>query len=252
MRKSLLFVANLFFLFSLSAQKLEGPFQATAAQYGDINANPLDMMRENVVKIFKDGYWIAASFGNSVNPFRGCTGGRFTVKEGKYYEEVIFSSWDSTAANRQFIFDCTVTTDRFAQWGYVNSVKYPNHLVDEKYQKIIPTVPLKNNSLEGVWYLETTVWDGDNPFHSKIEEIKIYSYPRFAWAQYNAVTNQFIGAGGGTYHFDGETLVETVEYFTYELALGTRFKVEVSMKPNGTMQQVSWGGRMVEIWSKVK
>lgn len=252
MRKNLLFICCLLFAVSLSAQKLEGPYQATAAQYGDINADPLDMMRENVVKIFKDGYWLAASFGNSVRPFRGCTGGRFTLKNGKYNEEVIFSSWDSTAANSQFTFDFTIAPDQFTQRGYVNSLKYPNHLVDEKYKKIIPAEPLKNNSLEGVWYLETTVWDGDNPFHSKIEEIKIYAYPRFAWAQYNAVTNQFIGAGGGTYQYDGEELIETVEYFTYEIALGTRFKVEVSMKPNGTMQQVSWGGRMVEIWSRVK
>jgi hypothetical protein len=252
MRKSLFILAGCFLFFSVGAQTPQGPFQATAAQYGDINADPLDMMRENVVKIFKDGYWIAASFGNSVRPFRGCTGGRYSVKDGKYMEDVAFSSWDSTAANRQFVFDYTFSPGQFTQKGYVNSMKYPHHLVDEKYQQIVPAVPLKNNALEGVWYLESTVWDGDNPFSSKIEEVKIYAYPRFAWAQYNAVTNRFIGAGGGTYQYDGEQLIETVEYFTYEIALGTKFKVEVSMKPNGTMQQVSWDGRMVEIWSRVK
>lgn len=246
----IIFISLLTLPFFSVAQKLEGPFKATAAQYGDINADPLDMMKEQIVKVFKNGYWIATTFGNSLHPFKGCTGGTYEVKDGKYIEKVDFSSWDSTAVGKVFIFDCKVLPNQFAQKGYVNSVKYPNHLVNESYRKIPPVYPLKNHSLEGVWFLQSTVWDGDNPFPNPVTEIKIYTYPRFTWAQYDAATKRFIGAGGGTYRFDGKKLVETIEYFTYEMALGTEFNVDVQLAPNGTMLQTSWGGRMIETWKK--
>jgi hypothetical protein len=237
---------------SVSAQNLEGAFNAISAQYGEINASPLDMMRERVVKIFKDGYWMAVSFGNSIHPFRGCTGGTFIVKNGKYIETVLFSSWDSTAVGKAFKFDCKVMKDDFEQKGFVNSQKYPNHLVFEEYKRINPELSLKDSSLEGVWFLQSTVWDGDDAFKAPISEMKIYAYPRFAWAQFNTETRQFVGAGGGTYQYDGSTVMEKIDYFTFDMAMGINFKVDVFMKPDGQMQQTSWGGRMVELWKRAK
>ncbi|HMO33513.1 MAG TPA: hypothetical protein PKE63_04230 [Lacibacter sp.] len=250
MRKTTFFFLLLLFSQVAGAQLPQGPYIVTTAQYGDFNASPLDAMKEHVVKVFKDGYYITASFGNSFKPFRGSSGGRYSVRDGKYVETVQFSSWDTGLVNRVLQFDYKLTPDGFLQKGIINTGSYKNHYLLEDYKKIEPPVPLQNSQLEGVWMLKSTYWDDADPFLNPIEEIKIYAYPRFAWAQYNAVTREFVGAGGGTYRFDGTNLVEVIEYFTYEMALGSEFKVEVRFNDDGTIQQTSWGGRMVEIWKR--
>jgi hypothetical protein len=138
--------------------------------------------------------------------------------------------------------------------GRINSEKYHDFTVKEEYIKIKSDIPLKDASLEGAWQLKGAEWGG-KPGEASVnnfEQIKIYSYPRFAWAQYNQKTKQFFGAGGGTYQYDGKKLVEHIEYMTYNLALSTDYLIEVKKLADGTLQQVSQEGMFKEIWQRLQ
>lgn len=238
---------------SVSAQIPEGAFKITAAQYGDKISTPEELMSRQIIKIFKDGYWISTFFGDPQKPFSGSGGGTFTTANGKYIEKLLFYSWDSTAVGDVYHFDYRLEGNRYFQNGKMNSDKYPDHVIKEEFVKMKTDIPLKNNSLEGAWILQSATWDSKNAYDQPIEQIKIYAYPRFAWAQYNSNTKQFIGAGGGTYQFDGKNVTEHIEYITYNgIALSTDVNVEVKKSPDGTMQQTTWQGRMVETWKKAK
>lgn len=249
---------NLLWLFCLlmysfsSAQSIDGAYKIVKAKYGTGDSSEFDIMHEHCIKVFKDGYWITAFFGNSLKPFGGTRGGTFTLKNGKYIEKMNFNSWDSTAVGKQFEFEYKLKDDYYVQKGMINTDRFKDFLMVQEFRKMTDVVPLKNTSLEGVWFLINTRWDGDDAYEKPIEEIKIYCYPRFAWAQYDPVTKQFIGAGGGTYQFDGENLVEHIEYFTYDIALESNFNVDVKIAADGTIQQTSWGGRMIQKWKRAK
>ncbi len=251
--KKLVFFLLLIISASVSAQVLEGAFKITAAQYGDKPNTPEELIRRQIIKIFKDGYWISAFYGDPQKPFSGSGGGTFTTVNGKYTERLLFYSWDSTAVGDVYNFDYRLEGNRYFQNGKMNSDKYPDHVIKEEFVKMKTDIPLKNNSLEGTWILQGATWDSKDAYEQPIEQIKIYAYPRFAWAQYNSTTKQFIGAGGGTYQFDGKNVTEHIEYITYNsLALSTDVNVEVKKLANGTMQQTTWQGRMVETWKKAK
>jgi hypothetical protein len=250
--KNLLLLIYALFFYSLQGQPLTGAYKIVKAQYGKSDSSEFDTMHEHCIKIFKDGYWITAFFGNSLKPFEGTRGGTFTLKNGKYYEKMDFNSWDSTAVGKEFEFDYKHDDHRYIQKGMINTDRFKDFLMVQEFRKMTAAEPLKNTKLEGVWFLKNTRWDDDDSYEKPIEEMKIYCYPRFAWAQYDPVTRQFIGAGGGTYQFDGENLIEHIEYFTYDLALGADYKIEVKIGNDGSVQQTSWGGRMIQIWNKAK
>lgn len=235
------------------SQPLEGAFRITKAQYGNDTVTAGRLMGENIIKIFKNGYWIAAFFGNPKRPFSGCGGGTYETNDGKYKETLAYYSWDSTAVGRQYIFDYKLTPVSYMQTGYMESEKYPHFLIKEEFKKLESEVPLKNNSLEGVWQLQSAVVDSSGKsVPQPFEQIKVYCYPRFAWAQYNLQTKQFIGAGGGSYQYDGKKLVEHIEYITYDLALGSDFSITVKDGGNGVIQQLGENGWTNETWKKLK
>jgi hypothetical protein len=236
------------------AQKLDGAFRITAGQYGDKPIAQSDLQRQHVIKIFKDGYWIAAHFGDPQKPFSGTGGGTYKAANGKYTETLDYYSWDSTAVGDTYAFDYKLTRDSYFQNGKMDSEKYPNYIIREEFSKIKSPTPLKNSSLEGAWLLQNVTWrqEGKEENVKSFDQIKFYAYPRFAWAQFDAANKKFIAAGGGTYQYDGKRLTEHIEYITYPLALGTDYEINVVKEGPETIRQESQKGLIKEWWKKVK
>ncbi len=54
--------------------------------------------------------------------------------------------------------DYKANENGFEQYGKINSDKYKNYQVIEKFARISSLVPLKNSALEGVWVLKENTY----------------------------------------------------------------------------------------------
>jgi hypothetical protein len=240
---------------STMAQKLDGAFIVTGGQHGDKQLSKDDVEKQKVIKIFKNGFWICAYFGNPQQPFNGTCGGTYKTEKGKYIETIDYYSWDSTAVGDTYSFNYKLDKNTYIQDGKMDSEKYPDYVIREEYTRLKAKEPLKNSSMEGVWILQDAFWKDENGKENPVknfEQIKIYSFPRFAYAQYNSQTKQFIGAGGGTYQYDGKKLVEHIEYTTYGDFLGSDYEVNILKQSDGSIQQVSQQEKFREVWKQAK
>lgn len=238
----------------VAQNKPDGPYKIISAHYGPDTSLDETMSKTNIIKIFKDGYWIGAFFGNPQKPFEGSGGGIFKTRNNKYIETLQFYSWDSTAVGRTYTFNYKLYGNTYTQEGVINSDKYKDFSIRENYEKIASSVPLKNAYLEGAWRLEDAVWGNEkltNEKYAHMNEIKIYAYPRFAWAQYNNVTKQFMGAGGGTYQFDGKKLTENIEYITYDRPLNKPYELNIEKIAGDKFLQIDNKGNK-ETWKHLK
>ena len=268
--KRLSFLLLITSLLSLSADepvsKLNGAFRQTKNKYGAMTEwKSRDSV--TVMKVFRDGYWLGAFYDDKrraaydektagVRPFNGACGGTYELKNGKYVETVAFYSWDSTAVGKVFTFDYKVNDRQYEQYGMVNSEKYQNYPINEVSERLTGTEPLKNKGLEGVWFMQEGYWGGIGRFgegkYTDFQAVKIFSYPMVLYAYYNPKTRQFDGAGGARYQFDGRTLTETNEFWSWQ-ADGKRsgnaetFKIAVR---NGQYVQEGWSGKLREVWTK--
>lgn len=241
-------------LWSFAQVSLNGAYKIVHAQYGTDTASWSNHKDTKIIKIFKDGYWIGAFFGSPNKPFDGCGGGTYNTDNNKYIETLNFYSWDKTAAGKTFSFEYTLAGNTYTQRGKINSDRYKDYLIEEVFEKIGSPEGLKNNALEGVWQLENGQWPGiktDEPKFKNLREIKIYCYPRFAWAQYDSTTSEFIGAGGGTYQFDGKNLVENIEYITYNVPLNTAYSLKIEMIGNEKFSQTDMNNSK-ENWKRLQ
>lgn len=238
---------------SAVGQKLDGPFQITAGQYGEKPLTKSEIERQYIIKIFKDGYWMGAFFGDPKKPFNGSCGGTYTIANGKYIETVNFYSWDSTAVGDVYRFNYKLENDKYFQDGKMDSDKYPNYIIKEEYAKIKTDVPLKNASLEGVWKLQHGQWGNTSTetTYAGVTMIKVYAYPRFSFAWYNENTKAFVGAGGGTYQFDGNKLIENVEYYSWEKLEFPVGEFKIDLSGDGFIQK-GWNNTLNETWKRLK
>jgi hypothetical protein len=156
--------------------------------------------------------------GNKI--FNGAGGGTYKLKNGKYQETVDFYSWDSTAVGKTFELDYEVNKASFKQFGFMNSEKYQNYAVNEKFDRFTSTAPLKNKKLEGVWEMTEGTWGGESHFEvGKYKDTKmvvIFQYPKMALAYYFPKTKTFDGAGLYSYPFDGKKITETNEAYSWD------------------------------------
>jgi|GEM_PF-3949870 len=238
--------------------KLNGAFRQIKNKYGSMTEwRTRDSV--TVVKVFRDGYWIGAFYDDkrAGRPsFNGACGGTYQLKGGKYIEKVGFYSWDSTAVGNEFSFDYKISDKQYEQFGVMNSEKYKNYPINEVSERITATEPLKNNGLEGVWFMKEGYWGGANRFgegkYKDAQVVKIFSYPVVMYAYYYPKTRQFDGAGAARYQFDGKTLTETNEFWSWQ-ADGKRkgnierFKMTVQ---NGRFVQEGWEGKLREVYAK--
>jgi hypothetical protein len=247
-------VITLFGYYTLTAQAPSGAYKATETQYGDTKQSKEELSRQPVIKLFKDGHWIVASFGDSAGGFQGTAGGTYKIVNGKYVEHISFFSWDSTAVGKSYIYDYTLNGNEYSQDGYMNSDKYKAHLVREKYAKLKPEEPLNHQGLEGTWKMQSGQWGEDKlgeGQYQNVTAIKIYAYPRFAFAYYNDLTKSLVGAGGGTYQFDGTMLRENIQYFSWGMPADTKPSFQVTISDN-KFTQTDLKGTFKETWKKMK
>jgi len=240
MRKNFLICLLISVPVMLFSQKLDGPFQAKEAQYGD---EPMEVLTGiQAVKLFKDGYWLTSFFGKQGENNSGTGGGTYRTSGNKYIETLWYYSWDSTASGQTYTFDYSLIGDEYRQKGYINSDKYKNYLIDERQVRLTTLIPLKDSSLEGAWLMEAKT-DADS------EGLRIYAYPSFQCSYFNKKTKKFIGSYGGRYWYDGKTLIEHIDFATFEVAIGTDAQIPITVK-NRTFIHTRAGSTKPETWIK--
>ena len=247
-------------------QKLNGAYRQTKNKYGSMTTwKTRDSV--TVIKVFRDGYWFGAFYddkrrgrydelNDGNRSFNGACGGTYELKNGKYVEKVGFYSWDSTAVGNAFSFDYKISPKQYEQFGMMNSDKYKNYPINEVCERITATEPLKDNGLEGVWFMKEGYWGGEGRFgegmYKDFEVIKIFSYPMVVYAYYNPTTRRFDGAGGARYQFDGKVLTETNEFWSWQpdgSRKGTVEKFKTALSQGQFVQQ-GWDGKLREVWTK--
>lgn len=261
MKQHLILLALLFSLLALRADepvsKLNGAFRQTKNKYGTMTEwRNLDSV--TIIKVFRDGYWLAAYYDDkrrNHNSFNGACGGTYELKNGKYVETVGYYSWDSTAVGKVYSFDYDISPTQYGQYGKMNSDKYKDYPINEVCERMTATEPLKNNGLEGVWFMQEANW-GASKFgegrYKDYQVVKIFSYPMVVYAYYNPKTRHFDGAGGARYQFDGQTLTETNEFWSWQANGARKGKAEtfrVTLK-NGQYEQAGWEGGLREVFAK--
>jgi hypothetical protein len=239
--------------------KLNGSFRQVKNKYGTMKEwGTRDSI--TVIKVFRDGYWFAAFYDDKKGnvSFNGIGGGTYELKNGKYVEKVDYYSWDSTAVGNVFSFDYKISDNTYEQYGLMTSDKYKDYPINELSQRIEATEPLKNKGLEGVWFMKEGYWGADHRFGEGIYKntvtIKIFNYPMVVYAYYNPITRQFQGGAGASYQFDGKTLTETNEFWSWKPD-GTRKgfvgKHKITIK-DGQIVQESLFGKSKEVFAKAK
>jgi hypothetical protein len=239
-------------------QKLNGAYRQTKNKYGSMTTwKTRDSV--TVIKLFRDGYWFGAFYNDRRSgrtSFDGACGGTYELKNGKYVEKVGFYSWDSTAVGNAFSFDYKISSKQYEQFGVMNSDKYKNYPINEVCERITATEPLKNNSLEGVWFMKEGYWGGQSRFgqgkYKDFEVVKIFSYPVVVYAYYNPKNRRFDGAGGARYQYDGKVLTETNEFWSWQADGSRKGNVETfkTSLNNGQFVQQGWEGKLREVYAK--
>ena len=253
-------VAGFGFISDEPLSKLNGAFRQVKNKYGDMKKwKTRDSV--TVIKVFRDGYWLAAYYDDKRKgniSFNGIGGGTYELKNGKYVEKVDYYSWDSTAVGNVFSLDYKINDRTYEQFGVTNSDKYKNYPINEVSQRIESKEPLKHKGLEGVWVMKEGYWGAEHRFGEGIYKntvtLKIFNYPMVVYAYYNPVTRQFQGGGGAMYQFDGETLTETNEFWSWRPD-GTRTgfvgKHKITIK-DGQFVQESLFEKSTEVFAKAK
>lgn len=218
----LLLLPLLAFIADEPTSTLNGAFRQTKNKYGAMTEwKSRDSV--TVIKVFRDGYWFGAFYDDRRSgrrSFDGACGGTYELRNGKYLEAVAFYSLDSTAVGNQFSFDYKISPTQYEQYGKMTSDKYKDYPINEVAERLTATEPLQHAGLEGVWFMNEGYWGGTSRFgegkYQDFQVIKIFSYPLVVYAYYNPKTRQFDGAGGARYQFDGQTLTETNEFWSWQ------------------------------------
>jgi hypothetical protein len=179
-----------------------------------------------------------------------CSGGVYNPGNRKYTEIFDFFSSDPSMIGKGHEFNYTILGNKYVEEDYPIDTILAPYIHHHEFEKITTTIPLKNNRMEGVWKIE----NGQVGYARNGDEyIKIYSYPRFAWANYNTREKRLIAAGGGTYQFDGDIVTETIEYSTYRVATGTTIESKVTkLSKQKVMLYVIDSFYDEEVWTRIK
>ncbi|MCF0060615.1 hypothetical protein MUK70_15330 [Dyadobacter chenwenxiniae] len=240
--------------------KVDGVFIRSAYKFGDMK----DWGKDDsltVIKVLRDGFWMVAYYDDNRKgraSFNGLAGGTYEIANGKYVEHISFYSWDSTAAGKTFEFDFEVGDQSFEQHGKINSDKYKNYPIHEKFKRLQADTPLEDKRLEGIWKMTRGEWGEKGRFgegiYKNMTTIKIYSYPIAIYAYYNEATKSFQGGGGVRYNFNGETLTETNEFWSWKpdgSRKGLLQTHQITFDKNKVTQK-GWEGKLHEEYEKLK
>ncbi len=259
MKKTLLALSTLMLLIAFTRDEpvssLNGAYKMSKMKYGDAKDWVTADDRFNL-KVFKDGYWFSASLKEGNTELNGLCGGTYHLKNGKYNEIVDFYSWDSTAVGSVYTMDYKISPTEFQQFGKMNSVKWPNYEVNEIRGRVVGEVPLKNSELEGVWKMQEGYWGGQSRFgkgkYAGFSMVKIFAYPYVVYSYYDPVHKKFDGGGVGRYQFDGRTLTETNELWSWDMSRRGKVESHKITLQNGKLIQEGWEGKLREVFAKAK
>jgi len=208
------------------------------------------------IKVFQDGYWFVASLKKGNEVFSGMAGGTYDLSNGKYNESKEFYSWDSTAVGITTVFDYKITPTEFHQLGVLNTAKYPNYELKEIRERVTPAEPLVDKGLEGAWKMQEGYWGGQSRFgegkYAGFSMVKIFAYPYAVYAYYDPVHKKFDGGGVVRYQFDGKTLTETNELWSWDMKRRGKVETHKITLQNGKMIQEGWEGKLREVFAKAK
>ena len=116
----------------------------------------------------------------------------------------------------------------------------------------------QDTSLQGVWQISSTAYDGEIVDLPQPPQIKIFTSERVIYTYYYEVSEEqphYLSVGHGTYSYDAGSLTETIENHSNPDLIGETFKVEVSVSADGdTFTQVVDLGKYVlrETWTRVE
>lgn len=113
-------------------------------------------------------------------------------------------------------------------------------------------------SLEGVWQIQSTGYDGEEQSIRQPKQIKIFTEKHFFYTYYDpnlGTPEPLLSAGHGTYTLSNGTLSETIVNHTNAALVGETFNVTIELSEDGnTFQQVVDLGKYVleESWVRVE
>ncbi|MFN3380504.1 MAG: hypothetical protein ACK41O_13685 [Runella zeae] len=251
----LILIGSFGFVSDESVNSINGAFRLSQLKY----QNDKDWVVADErfsIKVFKDGYWMVAKLKKGNKEFGGMGGGPYTLKDGKYNEHKYFYSWDSTGVGNTVIYDYKMSANEFKQSGKINTAKYPNYEINEIFERVKVDEPLKNDGLEGVWLMQEGYWGGTSRYgegkYQGFMMMKIYAYPYTVYAYYDPVNKKFDGGGVCRYQFDGKTLTETNELWSWDMSRRGKSETHKITFKNGKLIQEGWEGKLREVFVKAK
>ena len=116
----------------------------------------------------------------------------------------------------------------------------------------------QDTSLQGVWQISSTAYDGEMVDLPQPPQIKIFTVERVIYTYYNPLSDDqpaYLSVGHGTYAYEAGSLSETIENHSNPDLIGETFEVEVSVSADGdAFTQVVDLGKYVlrETWTRVE
>jgi len=118
----------------------QGAWQLVTASYGKqkYDKHAVSSNYERIIKIITPKYFLGAFFTIETKSFDGVTFGTHEISQDNYTETVICWSWDDqTMVGTQPNFKWEILpTGEYYQHGYLNSQKYKNYLIEEKFERV--------------------------------------------------------------------------------------------------------------------
>lgn len=116
----------------------------------------------------------------------------------------------------------------------------------------------QDTSLQGVWLISSTEYDGEIVDLPQPPQIKIFTSERVIYTYYNPLSDDqpaYLSVGHGTYAYENGSLTETIDNHSNPDLIGETFEVEVSISADGdTFTQVVDLGKYVlrETWTRAE
>ena len=113
-------------------------------------------------------------------------------------------------------------------------------------------------SLEGVWQIQSTAYDGEEQPIRQPQQVKIFTAAHFFYTYYDpnlGTAEPLLSAGHGTYTLNDGTLSETIVNHSNAALIGETFSVTLELSEDGdTFQQVVDLGKYVleERWVRIE
>jgi hypothetical protein len=197
------------------------------------------------VLLFMDGYFTHTTYDKATKQFMQTRGGTYT--------------WQNNRLTVHYEFD----TQKGGQIG--QAVTYTASLKNGQLVANLAGSEEGWNRLDegqaplaGLWKITARKQNGElQAIHQTgtRKTVKILTGTRFQWAAIDPGTQQFMGAGGGTYTFQGGKYTELIEFFSRDSS-----RVGSSLTFDGRLENGEWhhsglssrGDAIYEVWSRRK